>query len=108
MLPILFVTPNNRIPITRDTTETRTNPFHGLRVKWQKVVPLFMLYLSETIWHTAGSWKMRNNLAWMDRVLEDSGSNEDGRNTIYIVAWGSFGVCEIGECRVELQRDSDA
>jgi hypothetical protein len=101
ILPILFKTPSNRIPIMRDTTETRTDPFHGLRVKWQKVVPPLMLYLSGTIWYTAGKWKMRSDLARMDRALENRGSNEDRRNTVCIVAWGSFGVqCDIRKYRV--------
>lgn len=108
ILPILFITPSNRVPILRDTSETRTDPFHGLRVKWQKVIPPFMLYLSGAIWHTAGIWEVRSDLAWMNRALEDSGSNEDWRNSVCIIAWGSFGVCETGVCRVYLQRDPDA
>lgn len=98
--PILLITPSNRIPIMRDTSETRTNPFHGLWVKLQKVILPLMLYLSISIWHTSGNWKMRCDSAWMDRLLEDRGSNEDRRNTVCIIAWGGFGVYEIGEGRV--------
>jgi hypothetical protein len=67
-----------------------------------------MLYLSGTIWHTAGIWKMGHNLAWMDRALKDCRPNEDRRNTVCIVAWGGFGVCEIREGRIGMQWYSDA
>ena len=91
MCAALLVPARHGMAVGRNPTEAGGHPLHRLLIEREEVVAPVVLDLGATKRDSTGRDKMGADLAWVHRVVEYRGTDEDG-GSVAVAAGGLLGV----------------
>jgi len=105
---VLFISTFDGTFTRRNSSIGSTDPLHLSRNEWEKIISSMMRHLSTSVGYSNERLKMRSDLARVDRVLHECGTEEDRADSIGVEARGLTGLIRAWEGGFGVERDTEA